>query len=262
MTKQVVDTERIGPVLLVRLNSHETRNALTPDMREQIGAAVRQAEDDRTVRSVYLTGEGSSFCSGGDLATLRDGCEPWAVHRRFREFSRWLCPLIALDKPVAVGVNGHAVGAGMGLALTADVLIAAESASFLTGFFRIGAVPDLALMYHLPRLIGMARARRMLFSNRSVSAAEALQLGLVGQVVPDSDLYQAGLDEALRLAQGPAQVMGLAKTLLARSFETSLADMLAFEGLGQALAMSSPEFREGLAAVVNRRHPNFMEAAS
>lgn len=132
----------------------------------------------------------------------------------------------------------------------------------LTGFFRIGAVPDLALMYHLPRLIGMARARRMLFSNQSVSAAEALQLGLVGQVVSDSGLYQAGLDEALRLAQGPAQVMGLAKTLLARSFETSLADMLAFEGLGQALSMSSPEFREGLAAVVNRRHPNFMEAAS
>lgn len=261
MTKKIVDTERVGPVLVVRLNSHESRNSLTPDMREQIGAAVRQAEDDRAVRSVYLTGEGSAFCSGGDLGTLRNGCEPWAVHRRFREFSRWFCPLIALDKPVVVGVNGHAVGAGMGLALTADVLIASENATFMTGFFRIGAVPDLALMYHLPRLIGMARARQMLFSNQSVSAAQAQQLGLVGQVVPAGELYQAGLDEALRLAQGPAEVMGLAKTLLARSFESSLADMLAFEGLGQALAMSGPEFREGLAAVMDRRKPDFIKAA-
>lgn len=262
MTQQIVATERVGPVLVVRLNSHESRNALTPAMREQIGAAVRQAEDDRAVRSVYLTGEGSSFCAGGDLATLRDGCEPWAVHRRFREFSRWLCPLIALDKPVVVGVNGHAVGAGMGLALTGDVVLAAESATFLSGFFRIGAIPDLALMYHLPRLIGMARARRMLFSNQSVGAADALHQGLVGRVVPDRELDQAALDEARRLAEGPAEVMGLAKTLLARSFETSLADMLAFEGLGQALAMAGPEFREGLSAVVDRRRPDFMNAAS
>lgn len=262
MSNQVVKTVKDGSVLVVRLASPENRNSLTTELRRQLGDAVEQAEQDQSVRAVYLTGEGPTFCSGGDFQMLKTQCDPWPVHRRFRNFSRWLTPLITLDKPVVVGVRGHAVGGGMGLALTGDVVIAGESAKFMSGFFRLGTVPDIGMMYHLPRLIGMARAKNFLFSNGTLSPQEALDLGLVAKVVADDEVDAAGLTEARRLAEGPAEVIGLAKTLMARSFETSLHDMFAFEGFGQVLAMSNPEFREGLAAVIEKRKADFVGAAA
>jgi 2-(1,2-epoxy-1,2-dihydrophenyl)acetyl-CoA isomerase len=262
MTNQVVSTTREGSVLVIRLCSLENRNSLTMELREQLGKAVEMAQDDRAVRAVFLTGEGPTFCSGGDLKMLQTQCDPWPVHRRFRNLNRWLAPLIMLDKPVVVGVRGQAVGGGMGLALTGDVLIAGESAKFIAGFFRLGTVPDIGTMYHLPRLIGMARAKNFLFSGGTMTAQEAHALGLVAKVVPDDEIEVAGLAEAARLAAGPAEVMGLAKTLMARSFETSLADMFAFEGFGQVLAMSNPEFREGLDAALEGRRADFATAVS
>src|SRR6218665_1286313 len=249
---QWVKTAQEGGVLVIRLNSPENRNSLTSALREQLGAAVDRAAQDRSVRALYLTGEGPSFCAGGDFRMLQTHSDPWPVHRRFRDLVRWLTPLMALDKPVVVGVRGHAVGGGMGLALTGDVVIAGTSAPFMSGFFRLGTIPDIGVMYQLPRLIGMARAKNFLFGGATMRAKEALELGLVARVVPDEQLDAAG----------PAEVMGLAKTLMARSFETTLHDMLAFEGLGQALAMSHPEFREGLAAAIAGRPADFAGAAA
>jgi len=262
MSEQVVKTQRDGAVLVIRLAGRENRNSLTMDLRKQLGAAVEEAENDPGIRAVYLTGEGPTFCSGGDFKMLQSAIDPWPVHRRFRHLSRWLVPLITLDKPVVVGVRGQAVGGGMGLALTGDVVIAGESAKFMAGFFRLGTVPDIGVMYHLPRLIGMARAKNFIFANGTFHARDALELGLVARVVPDDEVEAAGLAEAKRLAAGPAEVMGLAKTLMARSFETSLVDMFAFEGFGQVLAMSSPEFREGMAAAIEKRAADFEGAAA
>ena len=262
MNEKLVKTSKEGSVMVIRLSSPENRNSLTMELRRQLGNAVEQAEQDPSVRSVFLTGDGPTFCSGGDFKMLQTSCDPWPVHRRFRGLSRWLVPLITLDKPVVVGVRGQAVGGGMGLALTVDVVIAGESAKFVAGFFRLGTVPDIGTMYHLPRLIGMARAKNFLFGGGTMLAKEALELGLVAKVVPDDEVEAAGLAEATRLAQGPAEVMGLAKTLMARSFETSLTDMFAFEGFGAVLAMSNPEFREGLAAAMDGRKPDFTGAAA
>lgn len=262
MNPQIVQTEVRDSVLVIRLNSPENHNSLTAALRQQLGDAIEMAEGDPAIRAVFLTAAGRSFCSGGDFKMLRDGCDPWPVHRRFRNLSRWLIPLISLDKPVVVGARGHAVGGGMGLALSGDLVIAGESLKLTAGFFRLGTVPDIGTMYHLPRLIGMARAKNFLFGNGSFTASEALELGLVAKVVPDDEVDAAGMAEAVRLAQGPAEVMGLAKTLMARSFETSLTDMFAFEGFGQVLAMSNPEFREGLAAAMEKRTPDFVGAAA
>ena len=262
MSDGLVKTAMEGSVLVVRLASPENRNSLTMDLRKQLGEAIEQAESDRSVRAVFLTAEGPTFCSGGDFKVFKTEGDPWSVHRRFRNLSRWLVPLITLDKPVVVGVRGHAVGGGMGLALTGDVVIAGESAKLMSGFFRIGTVPDIGTMYHLPRLIGMARAKNFLFSGGTFTAKDALELGLVAKVVPDEELEAAGLAEATRLAAGPAEVIGLAKSLMARSFETSLVDMFAFEGFGQALAMSNPEFKEGLAAAIENRRADFPGAAA
>jgi 2-(1,2-epoxy-1,2-dihydrophenyl)acetyl-CoA isomerase len=261
MSKQVVKAVREGSVLAIRLCSPENRNALSMELRQQLGDIIEEAERDRAIRAVFLTGEGPTFCSGGDFKTLQANCDPWPVHRRFRNLSRWLTPLITLDKPVVVGVRGQAVGGGMGLALTGDVIIVGESTKLISGFFRLGTVPDVGMMYHLPRLIGMARAKNFLFGGATMSAQEAVDLGLAAKMVPDDQVEAAGLAEAARLAEGPAEVMGLAKTLMARSFETTLADMCAFEGFGQVLAMSNPEFREGLSAAMNNRRPDFPSAA-
>lgn len=262
MTNKLVTTERDGGVMIIRLSSPENLNSLTLDMRAQIGAAVDEAGRDRSVRSVFLTADGPSFCAGGDLHMLKVSCDPWTVHRRFRGLSEWLSPLIQLDKPVVVGAHGYAVGGGMGLALTGDVLIVGESTKFMAGFFRLGVVPDIATMYHLPRLIGMARAKNFIFSGGTFTAQQAVELGLAVKVVPDAELRAEGLREAKRLAEGPAEVMGLAKTLMARTFETSMSDMLAFEGFGQVLAMSSPEFQEGLTAAIEKRPADFAGAAA
>jgi 2-(1,2-epoxy-1,2-dihydrophenyl)acetyl-CoA isomerase len=146
--------------------------------------------------------------------------------------------------------------------LAGDVVIASENMKFMAGFFRIGTIPDVGMMYHLPRLIGMARAKNFIFSNGTFTAEQALELGLVAKVVPDAELEAAGLAEARRLAEGPAEIMGLAKNLMARSFENSMHEMFAYEGLGAALAYSNPEFREGVAAVIEKRQADFVKAAA
>ena len=211
---------------------------------------------------MFLTAEGPTFCSGGDFKMLQKACDPWPVHRRFRHLSRWLVPLITLDKPVVVGVRGAAVGGGMGLALTGDLLILGEGAKLMSGFFRLGVVPDVGTMYHLPRLIGMARAKNFIFGGDNDVGAGGARARSGCESGPDDQVEAAGLAEAARLAAGPAEVMGLAKTLMARSFETTLTDMFAFEGFGQVLAMSNPEFREGLNAAVEKRQADFAGAAA
>lgn len=262
MSKQLVSRTLEGPVLAIRLASPENRNSLSMELREQLGEAVAYADAERDVRSVYLTGEGASFCSGGDFRMLQDASDPWPVHRRFRKFKQWLTPLTQLEKPVVVGVRGHAVGGGMGLALAGDMIIAGESAKFVSGFTRLGAIPDIGMMYQLPRMIGMSRAKNFLFGGATMGAQEALELGLVLKVVPDADVDTAGMEEAGRLATGPAQVIGLAKMLMSRSFENSLEEMFTYEGLGQALAMSSAEFREGFGAALEKRAADFVGASA
>ncbi len=206
--QELVATQKDGDVLIIRLANPESRNSMTMDMREQLGAAIALAERQPGIRAVFLTGDGPTFCSGGDLNHLRTACDPWTVHRRFRNLSRWLTPLISLDKPVVVGVNGHAVGGGMGLALTGDVVIAGESAKFMSGFFRLGVVPDIAVMYHLPRLIGMARAKNFLFSGGTFSAQEAADLGLVSKVVADATCMTPASPRPDAWPKGPPRSWG------------------------------------------------------
>lgn len=259
-SEQHVEVERDGGVLIVRLAAEKSRNSLTTEMREGLAKIFSEAAIDASIRSVYLCGKGPSFCAGGDLRMLKTQHQPWTVHRRFQNLGRWYLPMLRLEKPVVVGVRGHAVGGGMGLALAGDLVVASETAQFMAGFFRLGAVPDLMMMYTLPRLIGMAKARNFLFTNGTFDAQQALDLGLAAEVTPDDKLDARGLELAQSLAEGPAEVMGLAKTILGRTFETNLNDMFLYEGLGQALAMSSPEFEEGLTALMGRRKPDFTAA--
>jgi 2-(1,2-epoxy-1,2-dihydrophenyl)acetyl-CoA isomerase len=144
MVKQYphLETERDGSVLVVRLANEHSRNTLTREMRFSLRDVFREVQDDRSVRAIYLTGNGPSFCAGGDLNFLSKASAPWAVHRRFRHANTVFPPLMTLDRPVVCGVRGHAVGGGLGLALMSDLLVVGESAKFMAGFYRLGVVPD------------------------------------------------------------------------------------------------------------------------
>lgn len=255
-----VEFDRDGPVAIIRLANEAERNALSREMRFSLRDIVREIQDDLSVRAVYLTGKGKTFCAGGNLKMLQDASEPWAVHRRFRHTATLLPPLATLNRPVVCGVRGHAIGGGLGMALMADLVVAGESAQFAAGFFRIGVVPDCLTLFTLPRLVGLARARNFLFSDATWNATAAQELGIALKVVPDDEVDAEGMALAQRLAQGPAEVMGLSKQLLLKSFETSLAEMMDLEGLGQVLATQSTEFREGVAALIERRPPDRLSA--
>lgn len=257
-----VETERDGAVLIIRLDNAAARNALTREMRYSLRDIVREIEDDRTVRAVYLTAKGKSFCAGGDLNMLVHARKPWEVHRRFRHADKLFPPLMTLDRPVVCGVRGWAVGGGMGLALCADLIVAGQGAQFMSGFFRLGVVPDCMTLFTLPRLVGLARARNFLLTNATWSAQDAADLGVVAKVVPDDEVEAEGLALAQKLASGPAETIGLSKLIMLKSFEQSLDDMMLYEDLGQALAMSGAEFSEGLSAVREKRRPDHAAAAA
>ena len=205
---------RDGPVTIVRLANDANRNSMTQDMRNSIAAAFQELETDVDCRAVYLTGSGQSFCSGGDLPMLKNEMDPWSTHARFNRTAQWLTALIRFRKPVVVGVNGYAIGGGFGLSLVGDTIIAAESAQFMAGFFRLGVIPDIGVMYNLPRLIGLARARTFVFENKTWSGREAVENGVASAVVPDDRLDEECLKRAHAFANGPIETMGLAKWLM------------------------------------------------
>jgi 2-(1,2-epoxy-1,2-dihydrophenyl)acetyl-CoA isomerase len=249
-----VETERAGAVLIIRLASEKTRNALTNEMRRELAAAFSEAANDQGVRAVYLTAKGPNFCSGGDLKALqRIQNDPWAVHRRFRDLGQWLLPLMRIEKPVLVGVRGYVVGGGFGLALAGDMIIASDTTKFMASWMRLGIMPDVLTLYTLPRLIGLAKARKLFIADQALSADEALGLDLVTEVIPDAELDDRALAIAQSLADGPAEVWGLTKTVLSRTFETGIDDMFLLEGLGQVLAMGGAEFDGRLQTLLEKR---------
>lgn len=257
-----LETERQGPVLIIRLANEAARNSLTREMRFSLRDVVREIEDDHTVRAVYLTAKGPTFCAGGDLRMLTDANDPWPVHRRFRHAASLFPPLMTLNRPVVCGVRGVAIGGGMGLALMSDLIVVGESAQFSAGFFRLGAVPDCLTLFTLPRAIGLNRTRNFVYTNGTWTATEIVDNGLALKVVPDGQVDAEGIALAERLASGPAEVMGVAKQLLLKSFESSLNELMDYEDFGQVLAMSSVEFREGLAALVEKRPSDPAAAAA
>lgn len=255
-----LETERQDAVLIIRLANEAARNALSREMRNSLRDVVREIQDDRSVRAVYLTAKGASFCAGGDLQMLSRASDPWPVHRRFRHAATLFPPLAMLDRPVVCGVKGHAMGGGLGLALMSDLIVAGESARFSAGFFRLGVVPDCLSLFTLPRLIGLARARSFLFTDSYWTADQAVDVGIALRAVADDKVEEECLALAHRLAAGPAEIMGLSKQILLKSFEHSMAEIMEQEGFAQVLAMSSAEFKEGLAALVERRSPDYRGA--
>jgi 2-(1,2-epoxy-1,2-dihydrophenyl)acetyl-CoA isomerase len=256
------DVDGVGRIVLDR---PEAKNALTPGMRDGITAAIREFRVDPQVRAVLITGEGDAFCAGMDLSasTVSHAGTPGFSPRTTAEALRsgvqtFIRELWELDKPTIAAVNGTAVGPGAHLALACDFVLVHPRTRFLWSFAKWGLVADAGGAYLLPRLVGLPRAKAMVMLGEGATGAEAVDLGLAYRCV---DVAEVLLPEAValarRLAAGPTRSLGLSKRLLNLSFETDLASSLELEAHFQALATSSPDLVEGMAAFRDKRDAKF-----
>jgi 2-(1,2-epoxy-1,2-dihydrophenyl)acetyl-CoA isomerase len=250
-----VQTSREGAVLTITLNRPDVLNALNAAMHKGLAAALKDARDPE-VRAVVITGAGRGFCVGQDLAKFRDAAGDIAERLRSTYHPNVLA-IRRLEKPVLAAVNGPAAGAGMSFACACDVRIAAAGASFVPAFVNIGLVPDSGGTFFVTRLLGYARAFEWLCSGRKLTAAEAHAWGLVSEVVEDDALAGRAAEFAAQLAALPTRAIGMTKRLLDRAPTSTLDEQLEREAQLQAAATQSDDFREGVAAFLEKRKPEF-----
>jgi 2-(1,2-epoxy-1,2-dihydrophenyl)acetyl-CoA isomerase len=247
-------------VLTITLNRPEKLNAFVPDMHRELRAALERAKDEAGIRALLLTGAGRGFCAGQDLSerNVAPGTAPIDLSVSLgSNYNPLVRRLRELPKPVVCAVNGVAAGAGANIALACDVVIAARSASFVQSFARIGLVPDSGGTYFLPRLAGSARAMGLALLGEKLSAEDAERWGLIWKAVDDSLLMDESLALAKQLAKGPTKGYGLLKKALYASPNNTLDAQLDLERDLQREAGFSEDYREGVAAFMQKRSPQF-----
>jgi 2-(1,2-epoxy-1,2-dihydrophenyl)acetyl-CoA isomerase len=233
-------------------------NAFNEQMAEELLAALKAAERDGAVRCLVLTGAGRAFCAGQDLAALRDRPETVSFRQHLlKTFNPIVAKLRAIEKPVIGQINGAAAGAGFGIALACDLRYAAKDARFRMAFSGIGLAPDSGTSFFLPRLIGYARAFELAATNAPLGAQAALELGLVNSLFPAEQLGDEVRAIALRLAQAPTKALGLTKRAMNHAFDFTLDEALDYEAHLQEVAGQTADHREGVAAFLAKRAPNF-----
>jgi 2-(1,2-epoxy-1,2-dihydrophenyl)acetyl-CoA isomerase len=258
---ETVRVEEGDGVATVTLNRPDRLNAFNAEMHEALAVALDAAAREPRIRAVLLTAAGRGFCAGQDLSARRELVASGAKLDLGQSIERYDNPLVrrlrALPKPVVCAVNGVAAGAGANLALACDIVIAARSASFIQAFATIGLVPDSGGSWFLPRLVGEARARALLLLGDKIGAEEAAQWGMIWRVVDDAALMAEAGALARRLARAPTRALGLIKRALLESGANSLDAQLDLERDLQREAGAGEDYREGVAAFLEKREPEF-----
>ena len=260
MSQPTILREIRDGVLRLTLNRPEVLNAFDLPMARQLQGALDEAAADASVRAVLLTGAGRAFCAGQDLASVsladpadrpdlgnfvRDQYNP--IVRRIRE----------LEKPVVAAVNGVAAGAGANVAFACDIVLASSAASFIQSFSKIGLIPDSGGTFFLPRLVGLARATALMMLGDKVSAAQALEWGMIWKVCEPEALHETAQSLAANLATQPTRGLGLTKKALNASMTNDVVAQLAVEEAMQREAGRSEDFVEGVTAFLEKRKPAF-----
>ncbi len=258
MGYQTILIERAGGVASLTLNRPDARNAFDLAMREEMETALRELEADGAVRVLVVSGAGGHFCAGGDVKSMQARRHTAAEGRaRVEAMNRVILELVNFRAPTVAQVDGFAVGAGCNLALACDLIVASDLARFGQVFSKIALVPDGGGSYFLPRLVGLAKAKELVFTAEIIDAAEALRIGLINRVVPAAELAPAVRELAGRIASGPPLTLALAKRLLNRSAQLDLAGALELEAFSQAITIETEDHQEGLRAFFEKRAPNF-----
>jgi len=251
-TEAVLYDVRDG-VATITLNRPAQRNAIDEETRTGLARHIDQIERDSTVRAVVLTGSGGVFCAGGDLRAIRAAeldNEGW--RQRMRNAHTWFARLLSLDRAVVAAVDGPAFGAGFGLALAADFVVASPRACFCLSFMRLGLVPDFGVLHTLPRIVGVQRAKELMLSAREVPADEARALGIVSEIVPPDRLLQRAQTIAASFVNASPMAVSLVKRALAAG-PTDLHTMLELEADAQALCFGSAPHKAALARFFDKQ---------
>lgn len=267
MAEGEIRLERHDAVAVLVFDDPERRNAMTEAMGRALAGAARTLASDATVRAVVLTGAGPAFSAGGDLAMLEamsaagresPGEAGRSRSRAFmRSFYDMFLSIRALPQPTVAAINGHAIGAGLAVALACDLRVAACEAKLGLNFTRLGIHPGMGSTWTLPRIVGPAHAADLLLTGRIIDGEEAERIGLVNRALPRPEVLRHALDLAGQMAAGAPLAVRGTRQALARALDVSLDDQLSFEAEQQALCYESEDLAEGLRAARERRPPRF-----
>jgi 2-(1,2-epoxy-1,2-dihydrophenyl)acetyl-CoA isomerase len=255
-----VDVNRDGAAVKIALNRPDRMNAWSDGLSRDLLAVLREVAADETVRAVMLTGNGRAFCSGADL---KDGADDAVAGKldTYTTLTRWYHPIVTtireMPKPVLTAVNGPAAGAGLSLALAGDLVVAAESAYFMLAFVGIGLVPDGGASLFVPSRVGFARAAEMAMLGERVSAAKAVDWGLINSAWPDAEFAAKAGALLARLAAGPTRSYAGSKRELNHWMYDRMAAHLELEASIQGELAASADFVEGVSAFLQKRPPEF-----
>jgi 2-(1,2-epoxy-1,2-dihydrophenyl)acetyl-CoA isomerase len=258
MAEKTVLYEVRDHVARVTLNRPQAGNALDLEMARQLAGVALECESNRDVRAVLLQGAGNNFCLGGDVKVF---AVQTGLERYLREITAYLHLAVSrfarLDAPVIAAVQGAAAGGGFSLAISCDLVVAAEAATFLMAYSKIGMAPDGGSTYFLPRLVGLKRAVELALTNRVLGAREACEWGLVTEVAADGKSMERAEELARTLAAGPTHAFGAAKRLLHSGCNQSLETQMELESRAISEAGGTTDGKEGIRAFVEKRKPSF-----
>ena len=254
-----IKLERDAGVAKLTLARPDAANSLNMEMSKELMQAAIELDEDPSLRAVLLTGEGKMFCAGGDLGPMKAAGDQASAY--IKELASYLHLAISrfarMRAPIITAVNGTAAGAGFSMMCATDLAIAADSAKFTMAYTGAGLSPDGSSSYFLPRIIGQRRSFELMLTNRVLSAQEALDWGLVNQVVSLEELMPTAEKLVGKLAAGPTNSFGIVKRLLVNSAFDSLESQMEHETRGIAEAARSADGREGIAAFLEKRRPEF-----
>lgn len=245
-------------VAVITLNRPDKLNSFNREMALLLQNKLDEAASLHEVRSIYITGAGKGFCAGQDLAEVVDPNGPGMNKILSEHYNPIITRLRNLPKPIVCAVNGVAAGAGANMALACDVVVAHENASFIQAFSKIGLIPDSGGTYILPKLIGLQKASALMMLGEKVSAADALQMGMLYKVFNEAQFKVESWKLAITLANMPTKALGYIKHALNYSAKNSLEEQLMLEDVYQQKAASTKDFKEGVDAFLEKRLPNFI----
>jgi enoyl-CoA hydratase/carnithine racemase len=248
-----------GAVAVIAFDRPQRRNAMDLAMRGEFARVVAEVIADEDVRAIVLTGRGGHFCTGGDIGSMKapQGMSAEAGRQRMRGTLQNVAALYTCDKPVIAAVEGCAFGGGFGLALLADLIVAGEGARFCMSFTRVGLVPDSGSLYTLPRIVGVQRAKELMFSAREIDAHEAKDLGIAMEVTPAGQALDRALELAGALTQASPAAIAMTKTALNSSLSSDLRTMIELEANAQGVAFATDYHRDAIERFLAKQAPRF-----
>jgi 2-(1,2-epoxy-1,2-dihydrophenyl)acetyl-CoA isomerase len=246
-----------GNVAFLQLNRPQVFNSFNREMALELQSQLDHCRDNAAIRAIVITGIGKAFCAGQDLAEVSDPNGPGFKQILGEHYNPIIEKIRAIAKPIIAAVNGVAAGAGANIALCCDIVVAAESASFIQAFSKIGLIPDSGGTFFLPRMIGFQSASALMMMGDKVSASEALSMGMLYKVFPDENFREEVGKIAHYLGSMPTHGLALTKKVLNESMTNSLSEQLALEEKYQIEAGSTSDYKEGVTAFMEKRKPVF-----